>query len=162
VKASKSKESPAAALESKAMELDRVDRDILRLLQEDARMTFAEIGRQVHLSQPAVAERVRALEEQGVILGYHAVVDTTRLGFPITAWIHVEARTIQESRAATEVILALPEALECHAITGRDGLLVKVACPSIARLSEIIRDIAAVSAPFTSIVLHSQRMRKSV
>ena len=65
--------------------LDDIGRQILRILQEDGRISFNELGRKVGLSSPAVAERVRRMEEAGIILGYRAIVDQSRVGYPIMA-----------------------------------------------------------------------------
>ena len=142
--------------------LDDTDWAILRLLQDDARMSFSEIGRRVHLSQPAVAERVHVLEECGIIMGYHAAVNPYKLGFPILAFIHVAARTLPETAQAAKVIQDIPEILECHRITGVDGMILKAIAPSIERLNEIIHDIARVSAPTTSVVLGSDFLRRTL
>ena len=142
--------------------LDDTDWAILRLLQDDARLNFSEIGRRVHLSQPAVVERVHGLEERGIITGYHAAVNTYKLGFPILAFIHVAARTLPETAQAAKVIQGIPEILECHRITGIDGMILKAIAPSIERLDEIIKDIARVSAPTTSVVLGSDFGRKTI
>ena len=143
-------------------QLDRTDVEILRLLQENARMTFSEIGRRVHLSQPAVAERVRLMEDAELITGYHAHVDSTKLGYPILAVIHVEVRTLFENEQICSLAKRLPEVLECHRITGRDGMLLKLVTPSITRLNEIIKAIAEFSPPTTSIVLSTDFHRKNV
>jgi Lrp/AsnC family transcriptional regulator, leucine-responsive regulatory protein len=142
--------------------IDAIDRRILQLLQDEARMSFSEIGRQVHLSQPAVAERVHALEAAGVITGYHAAVDPMKLGYPIMAFIHVEARTVGETQQVIAIVQDMPEVLELHRITGRDGLILRTIVPSVARLNTIIQDIAKASAPATSIVLASEWMRRTV
>ncbi len=164
MKASKSRSKTPFAVKSSAAasDIDAIDRAILRLLQDDARMSFSEIGRQVHLSQPAVAERVRALEDAGVIIGYHAAIDPMKLGFHISAYIHVEAKTVQETRQIVEIIREMPEVLEAHRITGRDGLLLRVIVPSVARLTSIIQEIATASAPATSIILASDWSRRTV
>jgi Lrp/AsnC family transcriptional regulator, leucine-responsive regulatory protein len=146
----------------RAHQLDRTDIEILRLLQDNARMTFSEIGRRVHLSQPAVAERVRLLEDAGVISGYHAHVDSTKLGYPIFAIMHVEGRTPFETEQVSALARRTPEILECHSITGRDGLVLKVITPSISRLNEIIKAVAEFSPPTTSIVLNTPLARKGV
>ena len=104
--------------------LDETDWAILRTLQENARMPFAEVGRQVGLSAPAVAERVRKLEESGVISGYHAVVNTNEVGLPIIVFIQlglVQGR----SREVVNVVREFPEILECYNVTGQDCFIMK-------------------------------------
>jgi Lrp/AsnC family leucine-responsive transcriptional regulator len=142
--------------------LDETDWAILELLQEDARLSFSEIGRRVHLSQPAVAERVRLMEESSVITGYHAAVDTSRLDLPIMAFI----RTATGTKGDTEQILAyardLPEVIEFHRVTGVDGVVLKVVAPSIARLNVIIHEPGEMCVPTTSIVLVSDLKRRTI
>lgn len=143
-------------------EMDSTDVEILKLLQDNARLTFSEIGRRVHLSQPAVAERVRMLEESGTILGYHARVDATRLGYPILAIIHIGSATVMESVQVLDALKRFEEVIEIHSITGRDGFIVKVITPSIVRLNEIIRGIGEAAPPTTSIVLQTSMWRRTI
>ncbi|MFZ1792516.1 MAG: Lrp/AsnC family transcriptional regulator [Anaerolineae bacterium] len=133
--------------------LDGTDREILQLLQEDARISLSEVGRRVHLSQTAVAARVRALEDAGIIIGYHAKVNTYKLGYPIMAIILVKAATIREAEQVSAIAGAIPEILESHRITGDNGIVLKVIASSVARLDQIIHDISAASAPTTCLVL---------
>ena len=148
--------------QARVHEMDSTDVEILKLLQDNARLTFSEIGRRVHLSQPAVAERVRMLEESGTIQGYHARVDATRLGYPILAIIHIGSATVMESQQVMDVLRRFDEVIEIHSITGRDGFIIKVITPSIMRLNEIIHDIAEASPPTTSIVLQSHLWRRTI
>lgn len=148
--------------QTRVHEMDGTDVEILKLLQDNARLTFSEIGRRVHLSQPAVAERVRMLEESGTIQGYHARVDATRLGYPILAIIHIGSATLLESQQVMDVLRRFDEVIEIHSITGRDGFIIKVITPSIVRLNEIIRNIAEASPPTTSIVLQSHLWRRTI
>src|SRR3546814_5110246 len=71
-------------------QLDKVGWQLLRVLQEDARLSFSELGRRVGLSSPAVAERVRRMEDSGIITGYRALVEPSKLGYPTTAFIHLK------------------------------------------------------------------------
>ena len=98
--------------------LDLVDWRLLELLQEDARLTFAELGRRVSLSSPAVAERVRRLEQVGVLTGYHAEVDVAKLGFPMQAVIRIIARARLPPQIRHQPV-AIPEVLACQAAPGR-------------------------------------------
>ena len=150
------------AVQTRVHEMDATDVEILKLLQDNARLTFSEIGRRVHLSQPAVAERVRMLEESGTIQGYHARVDATRLGYPILAIIHIGSATVLESLQVMDVLRRFDEVIEIHSITGRDGFIIKVITPSIARLNEIIHGIGEASPPTTSIVLESHLWRRTI
>ena len=134
--------------------LDDIGRQILRALQEDARISFSELGRRVGLSSPAVAERVRRMEEGGVIQGYRAMVSYERLGFPITAFIRVStpASRMHEADLIAEKI---PEVLECHHLTGTDCLILKVVVSSVGHLEEVINQMGHYGQTTTSIVLSS-------
>ena len=134
--------------------LDDIGRQILRALQEDARISFSELGRRVGLSSPAVAERVRRMEEGGIIQGYRALVSYERLGFPITAFIRVStpASRMHEADLIAEKI---PEVLECHHLTGTDCLILKVVVSSVGHLEEVINQMGHYGQTTTSIVLSS-------
>src|SRR5512135_1233222 len=106
--------------------LDGTGWRILRELQLDARLSFAELGRRVGLSKPAVAERVRNLEAAGVISGYRAEVDLAKVGYPILAVIRMSAVGDVLARI-TAAVCAMPEVLECHRGTGTDSFTMKVA-----------------------------------
>jgi Lrp/AsnC family transcriptional regulator, leucine-responsive regulatory protein len=134
--------------------LDEIDRGILRELQENARISWSELGRRVGLTPPAVADRVRRLEESGVIVGYRAQVDPARVGLPLTAFVRVSAR----SAARTELSEVLPnyeEVLEAHRVTGVDCFVMKVAVRDVGHLQEVIDRLMPFGDTVTSIVLSS-------
>lgn len=142
------------------IEFDAVDAKILDILQADARTTLAEIGRRVHMSQPAVAERVRRMEAAGVIAGYHARVDPAALGYGITAFIRVSRRSHE---TPVEVVAAqLPEIVECHSITGDDCSVVKVIARSVAELEKVIAELTRCGVTSTSLILSSSIGRKAI
>ncbi len=103
-----------------AIDLDEVSWKILEALQRNARQPFAEIGRQIGLSTPAVAERVHRLEEAGIITGYHVTVDAAKLGAPIGVLVRltIPGGDLQVRRTVA-AIKDLPEISRCHRITGR-------------------------------------------
>lgn len=105
------------------MELDRYDRRILELLQEDGRLTNQELAERIGLSPSPCLRRVRALEEAGVIAGYRAMVDARQLGLTLMALIHISMdRHTPERFANFEATVAtFPEVLECLLITGQDA-----------------------------------------
>ena len=111
-------------LENKKI-LDNVGWQILTALQEDARLSFAELGRRVGLSLPAVAERVRRMEEAGIITGYSAKIDVNKIGLSIMAFIRVST---SGDKYPTVISLAskMPEVVECHHLTGTDSFIMKV------------------------------------
>jgi Lrp/AsnC family leucine-responsive transcriptional regulator len=135
--------------------LDATDWAIVCQLQQDARMSFAELGRRVGMSSPAVQERVRKLEDYGIIEGYRAVINLPKAGFPITAFIRVgNLPNVDENRV--EVLARqLSEVLECHHITGQDCYMVKIAATSIPHLEQLIGRFAEFTHTVTCIVLSS-------
>lgn len=111
------KARPGRAYEPRSC--DDVDLRILTELQADGRVTFAELGRRVGLSAPAVAERVLRLEENGIITGYHAEVDPRPLGFPVTIMVRVRP-AIREIDRIAKIAPEIPQIVECYRITGDD------------------------------------------
>jgi Lrp/AsnC family leucine-responsive transcriptional regulator len=142
------------------IELDAMDAKILEILQQDARTTLAEIGRRIHMSQPAVAERVKRMEAANVICGYHAQVNPAALGYGITAFIRV-ARRGNETPVAV-IASQVPEIVECHSITGDDCSIVKVVAPSVAELEKVITHLTRCGVTSTSVILSSAIERKPI
>lgn len=143
-------------------ELDAIDWALLAELQEDARIGYSELGRRVGLSPPAVAERVRRLEERGVVRGYRAEVDLEQVGLPITAFVRARIGSHTHYDRLSGIALSMPEVLECHRVTGDDCFLMKVAVRSVHHLEELLEQIARLGPPTTSIVLSSPLTRRSV
>lgn len=141
--------------------LDNTGWQILRLLQENARLSFTEIGRQVGLSAPAVAERVRKLEDAGIISGYHAQVNPAKVGYPILAIIRIGSMGSAFNKCA-EVAREIPEVLECHRITGSDSFYVKVMVPSILHLQALIDQLQPYGETTTTLVLSSAVTRRTI
>jgi Lrp/AsnC family leucine-responsive transcriptional regulator len=134
--------------------LDDVGWRILHELQIDARISLAELGRRVGLSSPAVAERVRKLEEAGIITGYHAAIDLSKVGQPIGAIIllgNLGDRSDQVLAVASE----MPEIVECHRVTGNESYVMKVAVPSVEDLERVIRQIEPYGRTTTALILSS-------
>jgi Lrp/AsnC family leucine-responsive transcriptional regulator len=134
--------------------LDPQDRKIIAALQADARLSFRALGRKIGLSQPAVAERVRRLEESGVITGYRALVGRDRAGLPVTAFLRVSCPGAK-FQAVHRLARELAGVLECHHITGEACFLVKVAEPSLARLEATIERFREHGEAVSSVVLSS-------
>jgi len=142
------------------MQLDAMDGKILDLLQADARVSLADIGRRIHLSQPAVAERVRRMEAAKVIRGYHADIDPAALGYGLAAFVRVARRN--DDTPLEQVAAQLPEVVECHSITGDDCGVVKVLAPSVARLEKVIAELTRCGVTSTSLILSSAIERKAL
>lgn len=141
--------------------MDSTDHLLVKLLQEDGRATQLQLAREIGLSQPATAERIRKLEEQGVITGYSARVDATKLGRDVTAFVGVGIEHPKFFDAFTKKVLSLREVLECHRVAGQDSYLLKVRTRNTRTLDELlvetIRTIPGVTRTFTTIVLSSAK-----
>ncbi|HLR84390.1 MAG TPA: Lrp/AsnC family transcriptional regulator [Nocardioidaceae bacterium] len=117
--------------------LDDVNRRILALLDEDPRRGTAELARRIGMSAPAVRERVRRLEETGVIRGYRLDVDPAAVGLPVAAWVRIRPGPGQLPKLA-ELADRTPEVSECHRISGEDCFLLKVHVPAIEALEGVL------------------------
>jgi Lrp/AsnC family transcriptional regulator, leucine-responsive regulatory protein len=131
--------------------LDGIDRKILVELQDEGRISMAELGRRVNLSAPAVGERVQRLEESGVITGYTAIVDPRAIGYPIAAVVRVRPARRQLHKVP-DVARSVPEVVECHRVTGEDCYIARLHLRSIDDLEGILDRFAAVGQTTTSIV----------
>src|SRR5215470_12654077 len=119
--------------------LDQIGWKLLHELQINGRLSYAELGRRVGLTTPAVVERVKRMEEAGIILGYHADIDPMKVGMPITAIIRMSVVGDVFTKI-TSLIKNLPEVVECHRGTGADSFIMKVHVRSVEHLeSEIAR-----------------------
>src|SRR3954449_6213059 len=134
--------------------VDVTNRLILSELQDDARVTLAELGRRVGLSSPAVAERLQRLEGEGVIAGYRTELDPRAFGFALTAVIRVRPAPRQLPKVA-EVSRATPEVVECHRITGEDCFYLKAHVRDVQHLEELIDRFTPFGQTTTSIVQSS-------
>jgi Lrp/AsnC family leucine-responsive transcriptional regulator len=146
------------------LDLDAIDRHILSLLQENCRLSLAKIGDQVGLSPPSVIERVKKLEDSGVITGYHAVLNARLVGKDITAFIGVSIGHPKAIGYFEKTIESLDDVLECHHVTGSHTLLLKVKTCNTSSLEELIsrlRSIEGVARTETMVVLstHSERVQ---
>ncbi len=141
--------------------LDEIDWKILKELQANARITFAELGRRVGLTTPAVIERVRKLEDARVILGYRAEIDAAKVGLPITAFIRMSISGVDYSHII-EVAVNSKEVLECHRGTGGDSFILKVAVADVEHLQTLIDSLTPYGITTTSIVLSSPVKRRII
>jgi Lrp/AsnC family transcriptional regulator, leucine-responsive regulatory protein len=139
--------------------LDALDLAIVGELAADGRVSLAELGRRVNLSPPAVAERVRRLEEARVITGYRAEIDPRALGYPLTALIRIKPAAGQLRRIA-ELAAELPEISECHRITGEDCFYLKLHLRSIESLPAVLDQFLLYGQTTTSIVNDSPIQRR--
>lgn len=135
-------------------EFDHYDSRILAELQKDARITMAELGRRVHLSQPAVTERVRKLELNGVIKGYRAEVDLMRLGYGIRAIVRVGR---VEYARVVKLIEQTPEVINAYNVTGDDSWVLEIAVIDVTHLDAVVTRFCMLTETATCIVLNAPR-----
>jgi Lrp/AsnC family transcriptional regulator, leucine-responsive regulatory protein len=140
-------------------ELDTYDGKILAELQRDARLTMAELGRRVHLSQPAVTERVRKLELSGVIEGYRAKVNYAALGYGIRAIVRVGR---VEYARVVKLIEQTPEIVNALNVTGEDSWILEIAVIDVAHLDAVVSKFCIVTETATCIVLNAAREQNVV
>jgi len=133
---------------------DVVNVRILGELQSDPRVTMSELGRRVGLSSPAIAERVRRLEETGVIQGYRLDINPTALGLPIAAYVRIRPNPGQLPKIA-ELAQSIPEVVECHRVTGEDCFFLKVYLPSLGQLDRILDRFLLFGTTTTSLIQSS-------
>ncbi|CAL9358936.1 Lrp/AsnC family transcriptional regulator [Streptomyces sp. NPDC030392] len=140
---------------------DATDWRILQLLQTDGRVSFADLARAVSMSASAVTERVRRLEEAGVITGYAAVVDPEALGLSVLAFVRLRYPN-GNYKPFHDLLEATPEILEAHHVTGDDCFVLKVAARSMRHLEEVSGKIGALGSVTTSVVYSSPLPRRPV
>ena len=141
--------------------LDAVGWGLLAALQDNARLSFSELGRRVGLSAPAAAERVKRMEDAGIIRGYRLEIGFEPLGLPIAALIRVSAPE-EKCPGLTTLVKSLPEVLECHHVTGSDSFALKVVAESVGHLEAVIAALGRWGTPTTSIILSSPVATRAV
>src|SRR5712692_9329941 len=120
---------------------DDIDLHILSVLQENCKLPLAKIGAEVGLSAPSVIERIKKLEDHGIITGYRAILDARRLGKDVTAFIGVSVSQLRLIDEFEKEIARLTDVLECHHVTGQHSLLLKVKTANTSSLEELISRI---------------------
>jgi Lrp/AsnC family leucine-responsive transcriptional regulator len=135
-------------------ELDRISWKIVEELQQDARLSWAELGRRVGLTTPAVAERVYRLQELGVIRGFHADISLERLGLPILIFVRLSIGGPESTVRAFQLQVAKwMEVLECHRVTGSDSFILKARVVSVEHLERFLDRLGHYGTTSTSTVL---------
>lgn len=139
---------------SQESRIDKIDCAILQELQLAARISFSELGRRVGLSTPAVIERVRRLEETGIIVGYRAEIDSAKVGLPVRAFIKV---TVAGDKLVKFASLAqkVPEVIACHRVTGSESYIVQIAVQDTQHLEKVIDSLMPYVSTNTSLILDS-------
>ena len=131
--------------------MDDIDRKILKLLQENARMSLKAIAEKTFLSSPAVSARMEKLEKEGILSGYHAVVDPIKLGYHIIAYINSNVMADDKEKFYAYA-QAVPNVLECSCVTGEYSMLLKVAFGSTMELDHFIGQLQRFGKTSTQIV----------
>ncbi|MCB0967999.1 MAG: Lrp/AsnC family transcriptional regulator [Ilumatobacter sp.] len=139
--------------------LDDINRDLLDLLQADGRLSYREIGERIGLSAPAVTERIRKLEEAGVITGYRATIDYEKIGFPILCIIRLNATNLDRS-TIDDVMRAIPEIIEANRVTGSESHVIRARVRSTAHLEELLELVTGHGTTVTNIVTSSPVPRR--
>ncbi|MGZ3601263.1 MAG: Lrp/AsnC family transcriptional regulator [Ktedonobacterales bacterium] len=134
--------------------LDSTNLRLLAELQRDPRLSMSELGRRIGMSAPAVTERVRRMEDTGIIRGYHLDVNPAALGLPIMLYIRVRPDPGQLPKIA-ELARRIPEVVECHRITGEDCFILKAHIPSMDQLDQLLDRLLLFGTTTTSIVQSS-------
>src|SRR5436305_3960436 len=141
--------------------LDEIGRNLLSALQEDARLSYAELARRIGLSPAATAERLRRLEEVGIITGYRVEIDREALGLPILAIVRMSCDGAKY-RPFLKAVKAMEGVLECHHVAGGDAFIMKVVAASVTELGELVEKLLDFGVPTTSIVFSSPVERRSL
>src|ERR1700737_4187618 len=123
--------------------MDDTGWQLLCALQQNARLSYSELGQRVGLASPAVGGGVRGIEDAGIISGYHAEINRAKSGYPITAIIRMSASAGGSCTRLTTFALEIPEVFECNRVTGGDALIMKVMASSIEHLESIIDRLSA-------------------
>ena len=142
-------------------QLDSLDRKVLEFLVRNGRATWAELGQLLGLSAPSAAERVRKLEQRGVIRGYAALIDPASVGRPLTAYISVSLASHRNRAAFLRAIAKMDQVAECHHVAGDDDYLLKVRCRGTQDLDHLLarelKEKLGVARTRTTIVLSTAK-----
>lgn len=131
--------------------MDRIDKELITMLQENARTPLKTLADKVFLSSPAVSARIEKLEKEGIITGYHVSIDQLKLGYHITAYISLEMEPVLKSEFYP-FIKACPNVIECNCVTGVYSMLIKVAFPTTMELDAFIGQLQSYGRTSTQIV----------
>ena len=141
--------------------IDAIDLNILKILQEKARIPNVEVARQVDMAPSAVLERIRKLEKQGIIDGYEVRLNPERFRRNLVAFVMVTTKQPKQREKTARRLAGIPEAQEVHEVSGEDGILVKVRVSNTAELGKLIqKKIAALEAVRTTRTMIVMSTRK--
>lgn len=139
--------------------MDEIDFSILKVLQDDGKISMTKLGKEVSLTQPAVTERVKRLEERGIIEKYSAVINSSKVNKPVSAFLLFQARHCDQFVKYCEQI---EDVLEIHRISGQYNFLVKIIATSLEGLEITINDLGQYGESTTLVVLSSPMMHRPI
>lgn len=140
------------------VDLDDINCDLLDLLQRDARMSYRELGERIGLSPPAVAERIRKLEDAGVIIGYQAMIDYEVIGYDLLCIIRLNSSGL--GHELDEILAACPEVIEANRVTGSESHVIRARVTSTRHLEELFHRFWEYGTSVTNIVTSSPVPRR--
>lgn len=149
-------------MENTVKKLDETDRKIIEILQEDGRISMKDLGKLIGLTSPAVSERIKRLENCGIISGYKAIINPDALGRNIKAFIHISLPGSQSYAEFLENAKSDPRIVECHHITGDDCSLLKVLVRDMQELENVVDSIKKIGSTKTSVILSTPIQAKSI
>ncbi len=141
--------------------MDITDAKILEILQKDGRISMKELGKRVSLTSPAVSERVKRLEESGVIKGYKAIIDPVKLGLNVSVIVHV-GLNVAAHKNFLSFVTNHPSIIECHHVTGNDCMTVKAMLANTTELERLLDEIQAIGSTRTEIILSTPLENKPI
>lgn len=144
-----------------AINLDEIDWQILTILQVEARISFKELGQRISLTGTAIAERVRKLEDEGVIEGYSIKLNREKIGLPVTAFFKLRAN-IEHCQRLRELAISFPEIIEAHRVVGSEYYILKAVLPSMQHLEALMEKFLQLGAVEVSIVLSTPVAHKII
>lgn len=142
--------------------LDETGWKLLQELQEDARLSYSELGQRIGLSSTAVADRIHRMEEAGIIEGYHVQINLTRVGLPVLAIIRLKGVVGQNCLHVADLARSIPEVVECYRVSGSDMLVIKAVAASVDHLETIVNQLNQYGLPTTSFVFSNPLQRRTI
>ena len=148
--------------------MDKVDKKILSTLQDDARVTVAELSERVSLTSSPCWRRVKALEEAGFIRGYHAELDPRQLGYDVTAFVSVmlENHRLDLGDSFEVAVQGIPQVVACHNVSGRYDFMLEVVATDLEAFGEfarnVLRSLPGVKEIYSSFSLKSIKRSRSI
>ena len=134
------------------MNMDTLDLKILASLDADTRRPYADLARELEVSQPTIADRVKRLESRGVVRGTMLCIDYARLGFTVTAFVRLRTTPLHK-QGLVEAAREIPQIIEMHQITGEDCMIARIVARSVDELASILDRLTVFAQPNTSVVL---------